>query len=301
MKLLKFNQFIFENRDPNAYSEETARLKSTADELADLLFLGLIDDSGYKQEFKKILSSYQTMIKGLKLDTSQKEDLELLAKISQDSGIRSLAGLDSEGAKALFAKGLHIVSSPTQLSNGTLVFSLDPNYRRSNGWGIGFFPHIRAIRRMTPKQIAIGVWGRRVGSMDIIIKKFPQTSSHEEFYNKSMQWAADNIDFAQAQLNPEPTQWKYYKKKKGADAQPRDEAADLLVKANELYLSISDYHRAFNWGQATPEQKKHVLSNLIEVAQLRLKAANLTGDSQKVKELEKSIEGYREMLRNLNQ
>ena len=213
MKLLKFNQYISENRDLSQQEAEAAELGKAADRINRLVTLGLVDDAGYRREYVRILDSYRKMVKGLKLDLKDAEDLEILKRLGTMSGVTSIRGLESEGAKALFAKGLHMVSSPTQLINGSLVFSLDPEYRRRDGWGIGFFPGPRVVRRMTPKGINIGVWGRSYGSMDVNIKAFKNTSDDLDFYNTAMLWAADNIDFEKARENPEPQVWKYYAKR----------------------------------------------------------------------------------------
>lgn len=213
MKLKNFNQFILENRDLGQAEADSIELGKTAQSIKDLLDLGLINDSGYRREFSEVVRSYKKIVKGLQLNPKEKIDLEILKKLGKLSGINAIHSLDSPAADALFAKGLHMVSSPTQLMNGTIVFSLDPNYRRADGWGIGFFPGPKIIRRMMPKGINIGVWGRRLGSMDILIKKFPNTSSEPDFFSQAMLWAAENIDFDHVKQNPEPATWKYYTKK----------------------------------------------------------------------------------------
>jgi hypothetical protein len=126
------------------------------------------------------------------------------------------AALETEGAKRLTALGLHMVSSRTQLINGNIIFSLDPSYSPANGWGIGFFAGPKLIRRMMPKGIDLGIWGRkdRKGSMDFKIKRLSSNLSDIEFFDQAMNWAADNIDFEHAKRNPEPTTWKYYTKKR---------------------------------------------------------------------------------------
>jgi hypothetical protein len=218
MKLLKFSQYISENRDIKGAESQAVELGKTSAKINRLVELGLVDDAGYRDEFKKIVDSYRKLVKGLDLNYQQHEDIEILKNLNQLSGINTLTGLESDGAKALFAKGLHMVSSPTQLMNGTIVFSLDPAYRSKDGWGIGFFPGPKVIRRMTPKGINIGIWNRRgaMGSMNIEIKKFRDTGSAPDFFNQAMLWAAEKIDFEHATLYPEPTAWKYNVKKKTA-------------------------------------------------------------------------------------
>jgi hypothetical protein len=69
---------------------------------------------------------------------------------------------------------------------------------------------------MTPKGVNLGVrWGGAPGSMDVIIKKWPWNSplSTPEFYNQSMIWSADNIDFEDVKRKPDPKTWKYYTKR----------------------------------------------------------------------------------------
>ena len=233
MKLLKFTQYISESRDLSQQEAEAAELGKAADRINRLVTLGLVDDAGYRREYVRILDSYRKMVKGLKLDLKDSEDLEILKRLGDMSGVNSVKGLDSEGAKALFAKGLHMVSSPTQLVNGSLIFSLDPEYRRRDGWGIGFFPGPRVVRRMTPKGINVGVWGRRLGSMDVNIKAFKNTSDDFDFYNTAMLWAADNIDFEKAQENPEPQVWKYYAKRI-KQQYPESDWKEILKLAGEI-------------------------------------------------------------------
>jgi hypothetical protein len=273
MKLLKFSQYISENRDIQGAESQAAELGKTAAKINRLIDLGLVDDAGYRKEFKKIVDSYQQLVKGLKLNYKEQEDLDLLKRIGQLAGINTFAGLETSGAKALFAKGLHMVSSPTQLVNGSIVFSLDPNYRSSDGWGIGFFPGPRVIRRMTPKGIDVGIWGRRTGSMDIRIKDFSDTTSSVlDFYDKAMQWAADHIDFEKAALYPEPTEWKYYVKKKGQAQATRTEADDLDVQAQAL-ISSSKTHPYFD---AATRIKAY--ETMREAYLLKVKAAEMRGD-----------------------
>lgn len=181
MKLYKFSQFINESYE--------------FDELDRMKELGLVDDTEY--------------------DAQKRANRREAYMASGPLGIEDIkAALDTDGAKQLLALGLYLVSSRTQLVNGNIIFSLDPNYTPSNGWGIGFFAGPKLIRRMMPKGIDLGVWGRKTGSMDFKIKRFPSEMSDLEFFDTAMKWAADNIDFEHAKRNPEPTTWKYYTKKR---------------------------------------------------------------------------------------
>jgi hypothetical protein len=216
MKLFKFTQYINESEEKSIeISSEVQKLIDTSKKLDYLLSVGLIDQSGYAKEVRDITRGLGKFVRGLKLDAREEADLAILKQIGEVTGLAALQALSSPGATALASKGLHLVSSPTQLVNGTLVWSLDPNYRRSDGWGIGFFPDTKSIKRMTPKGINLGVrWGAP-GSMDIVIKKWPWKNpmSTPEFYNEAMLWAADNIDFEDVKSKPNPKAWKYYTKR----------------------------------------------------------------------------------------
>ena len=276
MKLFTFNQYITEARDIEPHEEaELANMKATVDDLNGLIELGLMDDSGYRKEMVAIIKAFNKFIKGLNLDLKDQADLDLLKSLGAKAGQDSLMGLDSPGARALLAKGLHLVSSPTQLANGSLIFSVDPDYRRRDGWGIGFFPGPKVIRRMTPKQINIGVWSRSYGSMDIAIKHFRDTSTNIDFYNKAMLWAADNIDFEHAVLYPEKHVWKYYKKKKETRAK-RTESDELRVQADAIGSEV----RFTPW-QSGPDRIA-ALEKYIEAQKLRLKAAQLDNNEKAI-------------------
>lgn len=184
MKLLKFQQYITEAIESSDL-EELARLKK----------LGIISPQ-----------EYYVQGRGARRDAVIKSD-------SPEHAIPEVReALESEAAKKLMALGLHLVSSKTQLINGNLIFSLDPNYKPHDGWGIGFFIGPKKIRRMTPKGINVGVWRRDAGSMDIGIKYF-HGASDEDFYQIAMEWAAENIDFDHAKANTAINAWKYYTKK----------------------------------------------------------------------------------------
>jgi hypothetical protein len=284
MKLLKFNQYLTEAREIEPHEEaELANMKDTVDDLNGLIELGLIDDSGYRKEMVAIVKAFNKFIKGLNLDLKDQADLDLLKSLGKKAGQDSLMGLDTAGAKELLAKGLHLVSSPTQLANGSLIFSVDPNYRRSDGWGIGFFPGPKVIRRMTPKQINIGVWSRRNGSMDIAIKHFRDTSTNIDFYNRAMLWAADNIDFEHAVMYPEKHVWKYYKKKKETRAK-RTESDELRLQADAIASEV----RIMPY-QSDPDRLV-ALEKYIESWKLRLKAAQLDNNENDILNAQERIE-----------
>jgi hypothetical protein len=221
LSFLKWNK-LNEARDREQilanYRENFPEMEDAAEAMNFLIDTNIIDSSGYDEDFKKMRSAFNKWTKQIGLNPREKEDLqiylELLKKMSAGTTRVAIDALSSDAAKSLFDLGLHLVSSPAQLMNGNLIFSLDPQYRRLNGWGIGFFPGPKRIRRMTPKGIYLNVWGRGRGSMDIGIKQFNNITSDTEFFDVALKWAANNIDFGQAASNPDPTAWKYYTKRK---------------------------------------------------------------------------------------
>ena len=293
MKLLNFSNYILESAEPNNSNIDIDQLKSTLSELNYLLSIGVISGRDAKSEITKLQKDIW-QIKNIdvkKLDANSAEYIDDLIKLGDDTGLAALATLKSDGAKALIAKGVYMVSSITQLGNGSLIFSVDPNYRRSDGWGIGFFPGPKIIRRMTPKGINIGVWSRTYGSMDILIKKFNDTGSDLEFYNTAMLWAAENIDFEHAKLYPENQVWKYYKKKK--EGAKRSESDDLRVQADAIDSNV----RMWAW-QSNPDRLAALKKNL-EAWKLRLKSFELDNkysaiDSAKsrIRDIEQAIVNY---------
>ena len=293
MKLLTFSNYILESAEPNNSNVDIDQLKSTLTELNYLLSIGVISGRDAKSEITKLQKDIW-QIKNIdvkKLDANSAEYIDDLIKLGDDTGLAALATLKSDGAKALIAKGVYMVSSITQLGNGSLIFSVDPNYRRSDGWGIGFFPGPKIIRRMTPKGINIGVWSRTSGSMDILIKKFNDTGSDLEFYNTAMLWAAENIDFEHAKLYPENQVWKYYKKKK--EGAKRSESDDLRVQADAIDSNV----RMGPW-QSNPDRLA-ALKNNLEAWKLRLKSFELDNkysaiDSAKsrIRDIEQAIVEY---------
>jgi hypothetical protein len=199
----KFGAFLNEDESSEEQLAKLARLKD----------LGLLDTDQYRQDSKNI-----------------RKDAMLAAKDRGEYAGTALPEirevLDSPEAQLLKAKGLEVVSSPTQLLNGTLVWA-KPGYRRSDGWGIGFFPGPSKIRRMTPKGINIGVWGRRIGSMDVEMKAIPKSAyaNEAEFYRVAMKWAAEHIDWEQLEMAERKSReaWRYYVKGKTKQGYFNDE------------------------------------------------------------------------------
>jgi hypothetical protein len=101
--------------------------------------------------------------------------------------------LNSPEYRELQERGLELVSSKTQLLNGSILFSR-PGFRPKDGYAIGLFPGPMLIRRITPKGIQMGIYGRRYGSMDVIIKKL-NFIPPQKFYRVAMRWILDHIDF----------------------------------------------------------------------------------------------------------
>ena len=101
--------------------------------------------------------------------------------------------------KELQSHGLELVSSKTQLLNGTIVFGY-PGYIPANQFAIGIFPGSKVIRRLTPKGIPLGVWSRHIGSMDIRIKELLAVQD-DQLYRVAMRWILDHIDFEKINQN----------------------------------------------------------------------------------------------------
>ena len=290
MKLLTFSNYIAESNEPDQANSETFdRINSTLTELNYYVSIGILRDSEFRKQLSQLTKELFNYHRGIV--SSPSRYMEDLIKLGDTSGLAVLTALGSEGTKALIANGLYLVSSITQLGNGSLIFSVDPNYRRSDGWGIGFFPGPKIIRRMTPKGINIGVWSRTYGSMDILIKKFKDTGSDLEFYNTAMLWAAENIDFEHAKLYPENQVWKYYKKKK--EGAKRSESDDLRVQADAIDSNV----RMWAW-QSNPDRLA-ALKNNLEAWKLRLKSFELDNkysaiDSAKsrIRDIEQAIVEY---------
>ena len=62
MKLLKFSQYISENRDIEGAESQAVELGKTSAKINRLVELGLVDDAGYRNEFKKIVDSYRKLV-----------------------------------------------------------------------------------------------------------------------------------------------------------------------------------------------------------------------------------------------
>lgn len=200
----KFGAFLNEDESSEDQLAKLARLKD----------LGLLDTDQYRQDSKNI-----------------RKDAMLAAKDRGEYAGTALPEirevLDSPEAQLLKAKGLEVVSSPTQLLNGTLVWA-KPGYTRAKGWGLGFFPGPSKIRRMTPKGLNLGVWGRRIGSMDVEMKSIPTSAytNETEFYRVAMKWAAQHIDWDQleaADNTRDNEVWRYYVKGKTKQGYFNDE------------------------------------------------------------------------------
>jgi hypothetical protein len=102
--------------------------------------------------------------------------------------------VNSPEYRELQEHGLELVSSKTQLLNGSILFGF-PGYRPYDGYAIGLFPGPKLIRRMTPKGIDLGIWRRGIGSMDFRIKDLSNISD-DRFYQVAMRWILDHIDLS---------------------------------------------------------------------------------------------------------
>ena len=156
-------QRLFENESEEEVSQKLEDLRKLAD-------LGMIDDQEFRETLRKEGASAL-----IKYDTQLKE-------ITQLPEYRELQ-----------EHGLDIVSSRTQLMNGSIIFGY-PDYRRRDKYAIGLFPGIKLIRRMMPKGIPLGIRSRRYGSMDFEIKRLDFVPD-DQFYRVAMRWILDHIDF----------------------------------------------------------------------------------------------------------
>ena len=201
--LKKFTAFLNEDESSEEQLAKLARLRD----------LGLLEPDQYRADSKGIRrdAMLSATSRGEHAGTALPEIREVL---------------DSPEAQLLKDKGLEVVSSPTQLLNGTLVWA-KPGYSRANGWGLGFFPGPSKIRRMTPKGLNLGVWGRRVGSMDVEMKAIPTSvyANETDFYRIAMKWAAEHIDWNQLEMAERQGQsaWRYYVKGKTKQGYFNDE------------------------------------------------------------------------------
>jgi len=166
-----FGQFINESDEPS--------IATQLEVLKSLIEIGLIDRADFRRDVSALRRD--AMIKGEDIGRVLSPEVK--------------GALETPEAQAIRDLGFEVVSSPTQLSRGNIVFA-KPGYHRGTGYGIGFFPGLHRIRRMTPKSIVIrsGPF-RRVGSMDDRIRDFSDQLSLPEFYKVAMQWAIDHVDF----------------------------------------------------------------------------------------------------------
>lgn len=202
--LKKFINFLNEDESPEDQLTKLARLRD----------LGMIEPDQYRSDSKGIRR--EAMLAA----TSRGEHAGTALPEIKDV-------LESPEAQLLRDRGLEVVSSPTQLLNGNLVWA-KPGYTRAKGWGLGFFPGPSKIRRMTPKGINLGVWGRRIGSMDVEMKNIPTSAytNETEFYRVAMKWAAQHVDWDQleaADSTGDPEVWRYYVKGKTKQGYFNDE------------------------------------------------------------------------------
>lgn len=139
------------------------------EDLRRLAELGLIDISELKKELRKHKAS---------------EILETIPEVKE-----LLATPEYQKLQEL---GLELVSSRTQLLNGTLVFG-QPGYSRKDQFAIGIFKN-KVIKRITPKGVPRGIWRRPIGEMDMVIKSFKQVPD-QDFYKIALDWIINYIDF----------------------------------------------------------------------------------------------------------
>jgi hypothetical protein len=177
----------------------------------------MIDDHEARAQIKELTQSfYKNMSSDQIGQRGSEESFELLKTLGEVTGFAALKALSSPGAQALKEKGLYMVSTLRQLSNGNLIWSLDQNYQRHDGWAIGFFPVVRKVRRMTPKGIDIGVysqWRQRTGGMDVIMKEYAWDMPIDSFFNTAMFWAAENVDFEHTVSVTDPKKARYLSKR----------------------------------------------------------------------------------------
>jgi len=216
MKLFKFSQFINEEVSQEALSN-AEEIKATVDRLNRLVSLAMIDDHEAQTQIRDLSKSfYKNITKDQIGQRGSDESFEILKKLGEVTSFAALKALSSPGAQALKDKGLYMVSSLRQLSTGNLLWSLDPNYQRHDGWAIGFFPGPRKDRRMVPKGIDIGnyaQWRKIIGGMDIIMKTYPYDMPIDSFFNTAMHWAAENVDFEHTASLTSPKQAHYLSKR----------------------------------------------------------------------------------------
>jgi hypothetical protein len=156
---------VFENE-----SEEDINQK--IEDLRQLVYLGMIDDREITAFLRK---------RGVPSIIDNVPEIQAIVSSPEYAELQS--------------HGLELVSSKTQLLNGSILFGF-PGYRPHDKYAIGLFPGPKVIRRMTPKGIWTGVRGRRpygYGSMDIRIIDLRSTPE-DQFYRVAMRWILDHVD-----------------------------------------------------------------------------------------------------------
>jgi hypothetical protein len=173
-------QFVLTYSSWNRINEgDGENLEKVTADLTRLAQLGLISQSELKDELRSI-----------------KREMRATNAIEEDPIYKII--LQSPEYQEFKELGLQVVSSRTQIKNGTLVIG-QPGYSSSNQFALGFYSGTQVLKRLAPKRLDMDIRWRRVGSMDFRIKDFsnklaPNTSD-AEFYLTAMRWALDNIDF----------------------------------------------------------------------------------------------------------
>jgi hypothetical protein len=219
--LLGFTKFISESEERATDSSDHEKTITILKTLDELFKIGLIEknDPDLNAQIEKGLALFEKLPNG-KVKNQVGNILSSLGSVK----VAARMALRSPEAGLLRKEGLLMVSTPRQLENGNLIWSLDKNYDFRKGWAIGFFPGLRVVRRMQPKN--------RHG-LNASIKTFPNLSPLE-FFKVSMRWIVDNIDWRQAKANPEEIMPKYYTKRLSPKNYTRSESDALRIKARGL-------------------------------------------------------------------
>lgn len=122
---------------------------------------------------------------GLISDAEKNHELLLLGEEIQTI-------LKSEQGKKFLEFGLTIVSTPTQLKKGTLIWA-HKGYNKVENNALGFFKSTNSIRRIT-KYMRMRPWLQPSKPLDSMITKIPQEYSGNSFYLVGMQWALDHLN-----------------------------------------------------------------------------------------------------------
>jgi hypothetical protein len=134
--------------------------------------------------------------------------------------------------------------------------------------------------------------------MDMKIKswKGSEHSSDLEFYDKAMQWAAENIDFEDVKLKPEPEAWKYYTKRTtGRNSPFNKEVHELTIEAANLF-NLSRESRF-----SKPIQS---LNFALQAWEIKRKIGEIENDPEKISKADELIDRIKndiEKLKNRNQ